>query len=84
MDYETMDVHEVLGRLHDELLAEGWSYDGATTYIDGLAHVRGQVERESAIMAAMHDLGLLWIVQTQESVAAHVMVTTFERVAVLA
>jgi len=70
MDYREMDVHDVLGRLHDELLAEGWSYDGATAYIDNLAHVRGQVERESAIMEALNDLGLLWIADEPVAVYA--------------
>ena len=64
---EPMDVNEVLGRLHDELVAEGWSFDGATTFIDNLAHVRGQVERESAILCALQDLGLLWLAEAQHA-----------------
>ena len=55
MDYEPMDVLEVLDRLHRQLLLEGWTFDGATTYVDALMHVQGQVEREEDVLWALKE-----------------------------
>ena len=62
---EPMDIQAVVERLEEELYWEGWSADGAWRYCDNLLHTRGtQEERESAVLFALRDLGLLHLVET--------------------
>lgn len=60
-----MDVQEIVDKLIDELVAEGWSEDGAANYASTLLSVRGEVEREMAVMFELRDLGLLWLVESE-------------------
>jgi hypothetical protein len=83
MDYDEMDVHEVLDRLHRQLILEGWSFDGATSYVDNLAHVQGQEARECAVLWALKEFDCLHLLEAERT-TQHVIVTTFERVAVYA
>ena len=82
-DYEPMDVHEVLDRLHRQLLLEGWSFDGATAYIDNLVHVQGQEARECAVLWTLKEFDALHLLDAERT-TYRILATSRERVTVYA
>ena len=64
-DREPMDISAVLGKLYNRLVEQWWDPEDAAWFCDTLVP-RGvsQAERESAVLFALWDLGLLHLVET--------------------